>query len=265
MSAVPTESTAARLRDLHERGWATVEGVLNADDLDTLWQGVRGGWQERGSPPLFSQEDVPLDPASHVSPVGMTVFGAAARLPGMTRILRHPGLLALLQAALGPELEIELSAAILSDQTRPFFFWHNHVGGIDGEDFRGRDDLRFARTERVAITTYLAPLDDAHGVMLLHPRRLADPIAPPYTPGRAHWEGEVEQRCPAGTTVVLDQATWHAVTPMQITAQRAFVSFFVRRAGLPPTRRRDASVAAVLAADSALPDCYAPAPAEVGA
>lgn len=259
------EATRARLADLHHRGWATVPDVLQPSAVTALLEGVRGCWEARGKPALFSQEDVIIDNACRVSPVGMSLFGAAVHLPEMTAILRNPALLELLQTALGTDLEIELSAAILTDSTRPFFFWHNHVGGIDGEDYRDRDDLTFAQIERVAITTYLTPLDDDHGVMLLAPRALGEPIAPPRAPGRAHWPEEVMQRCDAGTTVVIDQATWHAVTPMAVQGQRAFVSYFVRRAGLPPSRRRDASVPDVLSADPQLVGLYTAAPFEVSA
>lgn len=259
------EATRARLADLHHRGWATVPDVLQPATVAALLEGVRSCWRDRGKPALFSQDDVIIDSACRVSPVGMSLFGAAVQLPEMTAILRNPALLELLQAALGPALEVELSAAILADSTRPFFFWHNHVGGIDGEDYRDRHDLTFERVERVAITTYLTPLDDDHGVMMFAPRALGDPIAPPRVPDRAHWPEEVPQRCAAGTTVVIDQATWHAVTPMAVQGQRAFVSFFVRRAGLAPSRRRDASVAAVLAADPQLVGLYAAAPFEVRA
>lgn len=252
--------TARRVEAFCERGWATVPDVLSPPAVERLRAAVDALWRARGAPPLFSQQDVVLDDRSHVSPVGMTVFGVLEPIPEVAAILLEPSLLELLHGLLGPALEIELSAAVTSDASRLFFFWHNHVGGIDGADFRGRDDLRFDRVERVAVTTYLAPLDDDHGVMLLQPRRLGDPIAPPHEPGREPWPGCVEQRCAAGTTVVLHQTTWHAVTPMRVQGRRAFVSFFVRRAGLPATLRSDPTVAPAIAAEPELRRWYAAAP-----
>ena len=55
---------------------------------------------------------------------------------------------------------------------------------------------------------------------------------------------------------MFEQGTWHAVTPMTRPGQRCFFGFFVRRAGLPPTRRSDPGTVAALASNAALRQAY---------
>jgi hypothetical protein len=248
---------------VHERGYAAIDGVLDAAAVSELHAALHELWQGLGCPALYSRADVVLSDRVHVSPVGLTTVGILDPVPGAARILLEPRVLAAFQSLLGPELEVELSAGVVSDSTRPFFFWHNHVGGIDGEDFRKRHDGHVDGVERLACTTYLTPLDDEHGVMLIHPRRVGDPIAPPFHPGSDPWPGAVELRCPAGTTLLLDQTTWHAVTPMRAPGLRAFLSFFVRRRGLPPTVRRDPTLREAFLRQPALGAHYGVAPQRV--
>jgi hypothetical protein len=245
------------LAELCARGFATLPAVLAPSEVAQLHRQLVELCQQTGHPALFSQADVVLGERTVVSPVGMTFGGLLTRVPQIERILLHPAVLAAFGAALGQHLELELSAGVVSDSSRPFFFWHNHLGGIDGPMWRSRDDVTLRRFERLACTTYLSPLDDDHGVMLVQPRGLGEAVAPPFAPGRDPWPTQTEVRCAAGTTVLLDQVTWHAVTPMRVVGRRAFVSFFVRRAGLAPTVRCDDTVAEALARSAALRRHYA--------
>ncbi len=56
--------------------------------------------------------------------------------------------------------------------------------------------------------------------------------------------------------LLIDQGTWHAVTPMRGAGRRAFFGFFVGRGDLPASRRTDPSIAAALAASPALAKAY---------
>lgn len=240
------------------QGFTVIADVLTPAEVADVHAGLTALYRATGHTALYAQADVVVGERVHVSPVGMTFAGVIAQLPQIERILLHPRVLAQFHAVLGPALELEISAGVLSDATRPFFFWHNHLGGIDGPMWRGRDDVTLQRIERLACTTYLAPLDDDHGVLLLQPRQVGDPVAAPFVPGREPWPTQVELRCPPGSTVLLDQVTWHAVTPMRAPGLRAFVSFFVRRAGLEPTERCDATVREALCNSAALAQVYAP-------
>ncbi|PRP97467.1 hypothetical protein ENSA5_33600 [Enhygromyxa salina] len=242
--------------ELRERGFTLLEGLIPADEAAGYGAALEQQWRRLGEPDLVSQEDVILGPGVHVSPVGMTVAGILERVPELAKVLLRPELLALFTDLLGPGFELEFSAGVVSDETRGFFFWHHHVGGIDAEDVRGRAYPRFERAERLGCTLYVTPLDAEQGVMLVWPRRVDDSTAPPFPPGREPWPGATEVRAGAGSVIVFDQGTWHAVTPMARSGQRFFFGFFVRRAGLPPMRRSDPGTVAALAANPALRGAY---------
>lgn len=247
---------AAHARQILARGFTTYAGLVPPDRTGRLAQALRELWHEHGEPRPYSRHDIHLADGVEITPVGFTVHGLLARIPAVSALLRRPELLALFRELLGDGFELEMVSGIVSDHTRPFFFWHNHVGGIDGEDYRGRSMSTFRRPERLVCTFYLSPLDDEHGMMLVYPRAIDDPLDPPLEPGRDPWPGALEVRAPAGSVLVVDQATWHAVTPMSREAQRSFVGAFVRRAGLAPTVRRDASVERALASDADLARAY---------
>jgi hypothetical protein len=243
-------------QELRERGFTRFEGLLPPAIADPLAAALRTEWERLGQPGLYSREDIWLEPGVHVSPVGMTCSGILGRVPAAAALLVRPELLALFEAILGPGFELELGAGVVSDHSRPFFFWHHHVGGIDGEDHRGRAYPTFEQPQRLGCTLYCSPLDDQHGTMLVWPRAITDSTAPPFPPGSEPWPGATQVRAPVGSVIVFDQGTWHAVTPMTRSGQRYFFGFFVRRAGLPPTVRRDESIAAALAREPALARAY---------
>lgn len=248
------------VHELREQGFTRFEGLIPRAITDQFAAALRAEWERLGQPGLYSREDIWLEPGVHVSPVGMTCAGVLGRVPSTAALLLQPELLALFQAILGDGFELELGAGVVSDDSRPFFFWHHHVGGIDGEDQRRVGTYpSFAQSQRLACTLYCSPLDEAHGTMLVWPRAITDSTAPPFAPGAEPWPGASLIRAPIGSVIVFDQGTWHAVTPMTRPGQRYFVSFFVRRAGLPPTVRRDETIANALARDPALARAYGPA------
>lgn len=235
-----------------ERGYTHFDGLFTAEQVAPLAEWMRGDWRRMGAPDMVSREDVVIEPGVHVSPVGLTRSGILARLPALGRLLVDPRLLALFEALLGPGFVLEQSCGVISDEARPFFFWHHHVGGIDAEDYRRKPFPRYERVERVVCTIYASPLDDAHGIMQIWPRPAVGPTDPPFDSREGPWPGATELRASAGSVVVFDQGTWHAVTAMRQPGQRCFFGFFVRRGDLPPTERRDASVAEAFAADTTL-------------
>ncbi|HJL16292.1 MAG TPA: hypothetical protein RMH99_11585 [Sandaracinaceae bacterium LLY-WYZ-13_1] len=247
----------AAARQVLERGFTSLPGLLPPARVDSIRAAMRARWARHGSPPAYARDDVRLADDAEITPVGFTVTGLLDTIPEAAELLLEPALRSLFGALLGEGFELELVSGILTDHTRPFFFWHSHVGGIDGADYRRRPLPRFERCERIACTFYLTPLDEAHGAMLLSPRAIADPTEAPHEARREPWPDAVRLHLPAGSAVVLDQATWHAVTPMAREGVRVFIGSFVRRAGLAPPRRVDAAVARARAADPRLARAYA--------
>jgi hypothetical protein len=248
---------SAHAEELRTRGFTLLPALVDPAEVAGYAAALREQWRRLGEPELVAQVDRVLEPGVHLSPVGLTFAGVVERIPELAALLLRPDLRALFGALLGPAFELEYGAGVISDHTRGFFFWHHHVGGIDAEDVRRFGEYpRFDRVERIGCTLYASPLDDEHGVMLVWPRRADDPTKPPFTPGREPWPGAVEVRAPAGSVIVFDQGTWHAVTPMRREAQRSFFGFFVRHAELGPSKREDAGLQRALDRDPALAQVY---------
>jgi hypothetical protein len=119
---------------------------------------------------------------------------------------------------------IEVAGCVVSDESRPFFGWHMHAGGVDDGEYRksGRWPT-VTSMQRVMTLTYLQDLTDANGPMLILPRKVGDPTAPPQELDAAAWEGQVELRVPAGSLVIVDECTWHAVRPKRGPGLRMFL------------------------------------------
>lgn len=249
------------LRELVTQGFTVLPALRDLAAIERLTRALDRLRDEAAPPRLHADDDLVLGEDTKVSAVGLTFFGLLGRAPETADLFVGEDLVALLREALGPALELEQSCGVISDEQRPFFFWHHHVGGIDGQDFRGERPPPPARLERLVCTIYATPLDEAHGEMLVHARAVGDSLAPPHTPGRGPWPGATPLRVPAGSVVVLDESTWHAVTPMRVPGLRRFAAFFVRRAGLAPTRRIDDTIAPALASDPRLGGVYRAAPA----
>jgi hypothetical protein len=252
------ESVAARhAEQLREQGFTVLEALLGVAQVEPHASVMDELWQRVGRPTLYAREDRVLEPDVRVNPVGMTCAGILERIPALADLLLEPRLLAVLEALLGPSFELELGTGVLSDRSRGFFFWHHHAGGIDAEDVRALQVYpHHDRVQRLGCTLYASPLDEANGVMLVAPRRFDAPTAPPHPPGTEPWPGAVQVRAPAGSVIMFDEGTWHAVTPMTVPGRRAFFGFFVRRSGLEPTKRQDPSIATALARNPALARAY---------
>jgi len=256
-----------RAHELETQGFTVLPDRLPPGALARLIARLDALREDADASMLYAEDDLVVAADVKVSPVGLTFFGLLGRAPEMAELILRADLVALLQEVLGTELELEQGSAVISDHTRPFFFWHEHVGGIDGEDFRQdrRTAQAKARIERLVCTIYGTPLDAHHGAMLVYPRKVGDPLLPPHAPGRSPWPGAVQLSAPEGSIVVLDEATWHAVTPMSGPGVRRFVAFFVRRAGLPPNRRVDETIGPAVEADARLARVFQPARAVEGA
>jgi hypothetical protein len=213
-----------------ERGWALFPSVVGAAECRAVVAAMEDIWSGLGRPALYSRSDQRHGADIIVSAVGMVAHGLEGRLPRARELLLPPPVAAAVGDLLGPENRLELVSGALSDETRPFLLWHHHVGGIvDAREYRKQRVRypRFERVERLACTFYPVPLDDDHGVMLVHPRRVTDPTEPPYPDLEAPWPVEEIVRCPAGSVLLADQSMWHAVTPMRVPGRRAFVAGFL--------------------------------------
>ncbi|RMG10781.1 MAG: hypothetical protein D6729_18975, partial [Deltaproteobacteria bacterium] len=217
-------------------------------------------WEEAGAPVPYARQ--PDRPAAGVErcETGFVVHGLLGFAPQLERGLLDPRAVSALSEVLGAGLHLELCAGVVCDHHRPFFRWHTHHGGIDDELYRRRGERPWVpRIERVAMLVYLEPMTERSGQLKIYPRRVSDPVEPPFDVDERHWEGEVALTAPAGTVVFLDQSTWHAALPKTDgRALRTFVGLWFRRADAPPAETCDPSLRQLEAPDPVLASVLPP-------
>lgn len=156
----------------------------------------------------------------------------------------HPEVRALFHATLGKDFEIDVIGGCVSDESRARKPWHHHCGGPDEE----RDDPDFTPVgqpaQRLNLLVYLDPVGVGQGQLLVHPRGEAD-IIEEHGDTREDWPDQEVLGWTAGTAVILDERTWHAVWRQEKPGLRMFVGGYFRSARLPSPRNADARAAAM--------------------
>lgn len=237
---------SAHVDALRERGFTVLPAVCSsawvAQCRDTL-----GSLRARlGSPALSShgsRQDLGALDAS-VSSVGLTIGKILRHAPELADGFLAPEVGAVLRDALGDGLRVETTGATISDADRVMHPWHHHVGGLD-EDL---PEIELAEVpscfRRITALTYLQEVEPRTGQLLVMPRALADDRARAHAVREA-WPGQVAVACPAGSTVLVDERTWHAGLPRTIPGQRMFVGAYFVSGDVPPARRVDDSAEAI--------------------
>lgn len=225
--------SAAHTHELLERGYTVFESIYEP----TWVSGIRGEIEaihaELGHPPCYSPDNLELRPGINVCAAGLAVRRLFMMRPHWTASLLRPEVVAALRGALGADMVLEIAGCVVTDSSRPFFGWHMHVGGIDDGAYRKSGNWpTVTRMQRIMTLTYLQDLDDDNGPVLIHPRKLGDPTAPPHELDARSWDGQVELRVPAGSLIAIEECTWHAVLPKLGDGLRMFlgVSYAARDA-----------------------------------
>jgi hypothetical protein len=215
---------ATHTRELVERGYTVFERAYDPGWVANIRADIEGIHAEVGRPRCHAQGNVEVAPDIYLCAAGMAVRRLLHLRPRWAGSVIQPEIIAALRGALGDDMVLEVAGCVVSDDSRPFFNWHTHVGGVeDGEYHQTGIWPSVDRTQRVMTLTYLQDLDDTEGTMLVYPRRVGEPIAPPHDPDARSWPGQVELRVPAGSLVALDECTWHAVRPKLDDGLRIFV------------------------------------------
>jgi hypothetical protein len=235
---------AALSRQLVERSFAVMPGRYDLGKVERIRARIEAVHHSLGTPPLWSKQPITLEDGVEICGTGLVIHELLGRAPELSADVLESDVVEVIRGALGVDMQLEFAGAVICDHTRPFFEWHNHVGGIDDELVRRRG-LRPAiePAQRVAMLVYLDEMGPGTGQLLVHPHRLGGAAPPPQPVQRLHWEGQVEVQGPAGTVVLLDQTTWHAVLPRTIDRRlRCFFGLWFASASAPPSERVDASL-----------------------
>jgi hypothetical protein len=239
---------------LVERSYAVVPGRYDANKVARLRTGLLDIYGRLEAPPLWSQEPRVLGENLELSGTGLVIHKLLSFNPELHRDLLEPDIVEIIRDVLGPDMHLEFAGAVITNYTRPFFKWHNHVGGIEDEKYR-RLGLRPAieRPERVAMIVYLDEMGPETGQLLIHPRRVSGASGPPGPVDQPRWDEQVEVTGPAGTVVMIDQTTWHAALPRTVDQElRLFFGLWFAAACVPKTERVDESLFSIDSPDPLL-------------
>jgi hypothetical protein len=226
-----TRADQRAVRELFEQGYTVFERAYPEEEVDYFRNHLTRVYEQMGRPKLIANPPIYPLPDVQIGPAGVVFLKLTTHYPDMAERLYKRHIIDTIRALLGDDMYLELPAAALSDSSRPFFDWHIHIDGIDDESLDYKRVYRsFERSERVTVLLYLDDLTEENGRLLVYPRKLTDPTAPPHDVHLESWPGQVEIACPRGSMVVLEQCTWHAARPKRTPGVRGFVaSYFAAR------------------------------------
>jgi hypothetical protein len=198
-------------RQLYEQGFAVWESAYSSEEVAAFRSGIEEIYVGLGRPPCYSTDLRVLAPAVHVAKPGLIIAKLLERRPEFApHILKAPVVEAV-RRVLGPDIYVELTASVIADETRAFFAWHTHIGGLDDGAYRTSGQWPvITRPRRIGTLLYLDDLDDDNGPLLVFPRPAGGPTAPPHDLDAEDWDGQVVIRAPRGSLVATDECTWHA-------------------------------------------------------
>jgi hypothetical protein len=241
--ALVQDAPESHARALRERGYTIVRDGHTAQQVDRLRAALLAIHRRHGAPVPYDSEGRQLAPDVMLAPTGFVLTRLLAHCPELADDLLAPAVVAAARALLGAETRLELTGAVICDDRRPFFSWHNHIGGIDVEDYRARREFpRFGASERLIAVHYLDDVDELGGELRVLPRAIDEPTEPPHDRFVETWPGQERLRFPAGSTLILEQCTWHAVMPRRRPGLRAFVGAYLTSPRAPKSTAVDDSL-----------------------
>ncbi|HJL19318.1 MAG TPA: phytanoyl-CoA dioxygenase family protein [Sandaracinaceae bacterium LLY-WYZ-13_1] len=233
-SAETAPRGSAEARDLRERGYAVFPDLLDAARVRVLREAVEELVAVAAPDAFYAPDTRPVTDRVAITPTGVAHDRLLSARPDLRPTVLPERLLAPLREVLGGDLRVELVGAVISDHTRPFFRWHTHIGGVEeGERNRRGAWPAVEGVHRVLTLLYLDDLDDESGPLLVLPRRVGDPTAPPHPLDEPRWPGAVELRPRAGTLVALEQCTWHAAYSRRSPGHRRLIGGYFGAADTP--------------------------------
>lgn len=252
---------AEHVRAIEELGYAVLESTHDVEAIATLESAILRILQRAGVTSPYSAEPRELDANLVVNPTGLAIFQLIKLEPSLAPLLFSPRLIEVARLALGYDMFLELTGGSVSDNSRPFFTWHHHIGGIDVEAMRkAGPPPRLQTCQRLIAVTYLQDVDELGGELLAIPRRLGDSMEPLGDERDPAWPNAVPIRFPRGSTLVFEQSTWHAVRPMRRAGLRMFVGGYFTSQAAPRTVLVDDSLDAFTGEDAAFKELVARRP-----
>jgi hypothetical protein len=225
------------LDELAAQGYAVLSGIYSSEDIRVFRSTLEAIYDEFGRPLLTTVDKADLGRGCLMSASGLAIGRLLDHAPELAPRMLHPEVRAVLRGALGPQVEAEVIAGVVSDHHRSMHPWHTHIGGPDEDIVDPSVACSPLAIRRVSLLVYLDDLEPGAGQLMIYPRRQSDPVVQPFEDERAQWDGHVLLSCPAGTAVVIEERTWHAATTRTFAGFRMFVGGqFVSSAAIRASR-----------------------------
>lgn len=239
-------------QEIIERGYSVFEQAWSESEVDTLRQTILGRFaQEPGLPKqLWSTRDYTINRSFSMAYTGIVLYSLVQDRPEVVDLLLKPQVVAALRGVLGDGMKLEIVGAVMTDETRPFFAWHTHIGGYEDADPHNQGHNQgiwpvVATADRITTLLYLDDIDEDGGLLLVYPRKVGDPTKPPMDPAVEPWTGQAELRVRRGTMVAMEQCTWHTALPMRRPGLRLFLGCMFRAGHVQAPEWADTSLSAV--------------------
>lgn len=240
--------SGAHAKELLEQGFSVFEKAWTDAEVDRIRELLESRYEELPPRTPWGRRDMPLSDTVMLNYTGVTFYGLLQERPEIASLLLKPEILDELRGVLGPDMRLEVVGGAVTDETRPFFAWHTHIGGYDDGEIQSSGNWPVIdNARRITTLLYLDDIDEAGGLLLTYPRRVGDPTAPPFDPSLEHWEGQAEIRIPRGSLVAMEQCTWHTALPMTRPGRRMFLGCSFRAGWEPMPSWQDHSLAAAAA------------------
>jgi len=232
--------------DLRARGFAVFEDLCSPAEVATLKAHIAPIVARVDLPNLYERDQRDLADGITITPAGLTLPRLLNWHPELLELMLRQPVLEAMRNLLGEGFRLEAAGAMVSDSARPFFTWHTHIDGEDeGERYRTGVWPEVTRPERVLTLMYLDLIDEEGGPLLVLPRAVGDPTAPPHPIADETWPGQVELHARPGTLVALEQCTWHAAFARKGPGYRMIIGCYFAAAHTPVAPWQDPELAAV--------------------
>lgn len=225
---------AKHARELLDQGFSVFPRVWADAEVERLRDAISACLAATAPPRLWSERDVRLGDGVVINYTGVVFYRLLMEHPEITELVLNPSVVESLRGALGRDMRLEIVGGVATDETRPFFHWHTHIGGFDDGKYQSHGGWpQITTAQRVTTLLYLDDIDEDGGLFLVYPRAVGDPTAPPQDPASWPWQGQVEIRVPKGSLVAIEQCTWHTALPMRRPGLRMFLGSSFRAEGVP--------------------------------
>lgn len=249
--------------ELLEQGFSVFEKAWTDAEVDQIRALLESRYEEHPPRTPWGLSDEMLADTVRLSYTGLTFLGLLQERPEIASLVLKPQILDAMRDVLGPDMQLELVGGLVTDETRPFFSWHMHIGNYDGGLIQSSGNWPVIdNARRITTLLYLNDIDEDGGLLLAYPRRIGDPTAPPFDPSLEHWEGQAEIRIPRGSLVAMEQCTWHTALPMKRPGRRMFLGCSFRAGWEPKPSWHDHNLTAVAARHPLFASVVAPPPEE---